>query len=110
MDELQKNIGKHIETLGFLSTTIVRSEAFFFITNSLLEIDVLDSPKDEELDNGYALLTWEYSNNPGEEEVLFNALSSFQIKSVGKFDHYGKSYWHIKLEYGVTYEMMKKYK
>lgn len=37
-----------------------------------------------ELDLGYAYLV-PYSQEFKEEEVLFNVLSSFEIKSVGKF-------------------------
>lgn len=81
-----------------------------FITNSLVEISVSDLPRDEDLDSGFAYLTEDYSEKPHEKEVLFNVLSSFKIVSVEKTEHYGTWIWLIKLEYGVTYQMMRKYK
>ena len=59
--ELQSSVGRHIETLGFLSTTLSKQTALGFIGNSLLEIEVSELPKDEEVDWGFAHLTEEYS-------------------------------------------------
>ena len=59
-----------------------------------MEIEVgSDAPKDEELDSGYAYLSGEYSRSPDEREVLFNVLSSFQVKSVELVGNF----WHIRL-------------
>ena len=57
--ELFNNIGSHIETLGFLSTSLDRDVVNLFLLNgnTVIEIDVdADSLKDENLDLGYALL------------------------------------------------------
>ena len=90
-----------------MSTSTNESEAKKFIGNAFVEIEVAsDAPKDEELDLGYAYLSKEYSNSPNQKEVLFNVLSSFQVKSV----ELDGNFWHIKLEYGVTYQMAHNYK
>lgn len=62
------------------------------------------------MDLGYAYLGVDgHSHKQNEKEILFNVLSSFQIKSVEKFEHEEREVWHIKLEYGVTYQMMLKH-
>ena len=72
--------------------------------NTLVEIQITDTAKDEQLDLGYAYLGIDgHSQKKNEKEILFNVLSSFQIKSVEKFEHEEREVWHIKLEYGVTY-------
>jgi hypothetical protein len=58
LTDLFNNIGSHIETLGFLSTSLDKKIANLFINstgNTLIEIDVdADSLKDDNLDLGYA--------------------------------------------------------
>ena len=38
LEELQKNVGKNIETLGFMSTSVSKLVALDFVENTLVEI------------------------------------------------------------------------
>lgn len=51
-----EKIGKNIETLGFLSTSLSKRIALKFYTNTLLEIEVDETNRDEEVDYGYAFI------------------------------------------------------
>ena len=42
--------------LGFLSTTLEKHIALGFVTNAMIEIQVVDTERAEDLDSGYVFL------------------------------------------------------
>ena len=67
---------------GFLSTTLLEQMATKFTLTMFMTINVPVQNLKGLHDNGFAHIP-NYSDNPGEREVLFNAFNMFKIQSLG---------------------------
>ncbi|CAF1300973.1 unnamed protein product [Rotaria sordida] len=84
---LESSVGKLISTNGYLSTSFEKSIALTFITESREEKERILFEIECDLHNTDSIILApiaHYSNNPSEEEVLFDLDAAFEILSVSR--------------------------
>jgi hypothetical protein len=106
---LQQNCGREIEMHGFLSTTKQKEVAFNFCKTdlnkkALISIIVPNFP--EKGEQGFAEMS-NYTDFPGEDEVLFNVRSRFTVLEVTMEEIDGIKMRHLVLLYGA--QAMRRY-
>jgi hypothetical protein len=108
---LSENIGGFLEVEGFLSTSLKESLSEVFKINAKMIIEVGVSNLGSSFDNGFAHIS-EYSEHPGEQEILVNAFNVFKVLSFySNFDKDAECIIHtITLEYGSLKTVEEKVK